>query len=119
MIKIDDYEAIIKVINTYLIGANAGKSDLMRAAFAEGAIMQGTNKDGSVVSGGIENLFKVIDESGATNSKSHIDVLCISGNIASVRVVIEGWHGLNFIDLHQLFKVEGEWKIVAKAYHAY
>lgn len=37
------------MINTYLTGSNAGKSDLMRVAFAEGAIMQEINKDGSVV----------------------------------------------------------------------
>ncbi|WP_273212984.1 nuclear transport factor 2 family protein [Helicobacter rodentium] len=119
MVTINDYEAITEAINTYLAGSNAGKSDLMRAAFAEEAIMQGTNKDGSVVSGSIENLYKVIDASGKTESTAHIDVLHISGNIASVRVVIEGWHGLNFVDLHQLFKQNGKWKIVAKAYHTY
>ncbi|RDU59003.1 nuclear transport factor 2 family protein [Helicobacter sp. MIT 14-3879] len=120
MTNISEYEAIIEVINTYLKGANSGKSELMKPAFANNAIMQGTNKDGSIVSGSIENLYKVIDESGeAKGAKSHIDVLYIGESIASVRVMIENWHGLHFTDLHQLFKSNGQWKIVAKAYHTH
>ena len=37
---------------------------------------------------------------------------------AIVRVVIENWHGLSFIDHHSLVKIGGEWKIVANIYHS-
>ena len=120
MTKISEYEAIIQVIQTYLEGSNQGKSEIAKQPFAKDAIMQGTNKDGSLVSGSIENLYKVLDESGeAKDTKSRIDVLYVDESIASVRVIIENWHGLNFTDLHQLFKSNGKWKIVAKAYHTY
>ncbi|WP_416824963.1 nuclear transport factor 2 family protein, partial [Helicobacter ganmani] len=54
MTKISEYEAIIQVIQTYLEGSNQGKSEIVKQAFAKDAIMQGTNKDGSLVSGSIE-----------------------------------------------------------------
>ena len=119
MAQISDYEAIVKVLNLYVLGCNEGKSEIMKPAFAEGAVMYGTDKDGSTVGGSIENLFKGIDASGKTNAKAHIDVLHVSGTIAIARVIMEGWHGLTFTDLHQLFKSNGEWKIIAKAYYTH
>ncbi len=120
MTKISEYEAIIKVINFYLEGANRGKDEIARQAFAQNATMYGTNKDGSIVSGSIENLYQALKTSGeAKDCKTHIDVLYIDESIASVRVIMENWHGLNFTDLHQLFKSNGEWKIVSKIYHTH
>lgn len=120
MTKVSEYEAIIKVINFYLEGANKGKSEIAKRAFTQNALMHGTDKDGSVVSGSIDNLYKGLETSGeAKECKTHIDVLYVDESIASVRVIMENWHGLNFTDLHQLFKSNGEWKIVSKVYQAH
>lgn len=35
---------------------------------------------------------------------------------ACARVVMEGWHGMNFVDFHHLMKTEDGWKIVSKIY---
>ena len=51
--------------------------------------------------------------------KTRIDVLSIEGTAATVRVVLEDWHGIAFTDFHNLLKIDGEWKIVAKVFHQY
>lgn len=33
-----------------------------------------------------------------------------------VRVTLEGYHGHDYVDLHELVKGDGEWKIVAKIF---
>ncbi|TLD85607.1 nuclear transport factor 2 family protein [Helicobacter sp. MIT 05-5294] len=120
MTKLSDYEAVINTINFYTTGAIKGKREIAEKAFTKDATMYGANKDGSTASGSIKNLYKGLETSGeAKECESHIDVLYINKNIASVRVVMEDWHGLNFTDLHQLFKINGEWKIVSKTYQAY
>ena len=39
------------------------------------------------------------------------------GTAATVRVVLEDWHGLSFTDFHSLVKIDGKWIIVAKIFH--
>ena len=41
--------------------------------------------------------------------------MCVN-DIACARVVMEGWHGMNFVDFHHLMKTEDGWKIVSKIY---
>ena len=69
MAQISDYEAIVEALNLYVLGCNEGKSEVMKPSFAEGAVMYGTDKDGSTVGGSIENLFNGVDASGKTKRK--------------------------------------------------
>ncbi len=41
----------------------------------------------------------------------------VVGTAATVRVVLENWHGLSFTDFHSLVKIDGQWTIVAKIFH--
>lgn len=50
----------------------------------------------------------------AKDCSCHIDVLGIAGNTAVARVVIKNWHGMDFVDFHELIRENGEWKIIAR-----
>lgn len=116
---IKDYEAILATVQKYVDGCNEGKSEIMKPAFDEGAVMYSVNADGTVAAAGsIDNLYAIVDQVGPDKSGSaRLDVIDSTETTAIVRVVIENWHGLSFIDHHSLVKFGNEWKIVAKIYH--
>ncbi len=45
------------------------------------------------------------------------EILEVVGTAATVRVVLENWHGLSFTDFHSLLKIDGKWLIVSKIFH--
>ena len=73
----NDYNAILKTVQKYIDGCNEGKSEIMKSAFDDGAVMYGANADGSLAEkGSIENLYAIVDQVGADkNGSSRIDVL--------------------------------------------
>ncbi len=74
--------------------------------------------NGDLARGSIEAFYKLVDRAGAASETiTHIDVLDLEGTAASVRVIMEGWHGFSFTDYHTLMKIDGKWKIVSKIYH--
>ena len=117
---VKDYETILATVQKYIDGCNEGKSEIMKPAFDEGAVMYSVNPDGTVAAAGsINNLYAIVDQVGADKGGvSRVDVIDSTETTAIVRVVIENWHGLSFIDHHSLVKIGGEWKIVAKIYHS-
>lgn len=118
-ITVSDYEAVLNTVNKYVEGCKAGKSDLMKSAFTENALMYGY-LNGQLFDGSIEALYGAVDQFGpAPDAVTRVDVLSIEGTAATVRVVLENWHGIAFTDFHNLLKVDGEWKIVAKVFHQY
>lgn len=118
-IKVSDYEAVINVVSKYTEGCKEGKSEIMKPAFTENALMYGY-LNGQLYHGSIEALYGAVDQFGpAPESKTRIDVLSIEGTAATVRVILEDWHGIAFTDFHNLLKMDGEWKIVAKVFHQY
>lgn len=104
---VQDYSDIIATVEKYVAGCNAGSGDVMKPAFHEAATINGAP---------IQTLFAGADEAGSTESTARIDVLDVINDIACVRVTLEGYHGHNYVDLHELIKVDGEWKIVAKIF---
>ncbi|MBR2081576.1 MAG: nuclear transport factor 2 family protein [Elusimicrobiaceae bacterium] len=117
--SVKDYQDILATVQKYVDGCNEGKSEVMKPAFDAGAVMYSVNADGSVAAqGSINNLYAVVDQLGADkNGKVHMDVVDSTPTTAVVRVTIENWHGLSFVDHHSLVKMNGTWKIVAKIYH--
>lgn len=109
-ITVKDYEEIHAVLNQYLEGASNG-SHLLKSIFHKNAIMNAEP---------IQLLFDGIDKAGIEkNSKARVDILGVAGNIATARIVLENWHGMNFIDFHHLMQMEDGWKIVSKMYYQY
>lgn len=105
-ITIKDYEEIIKTVELYVAGCN-GTSDIMKKAFHENATINGAP---------IQTLYDGVDESGPAESNARIDVLDVVNDIAVVRITLENYFGVNFVDFHLLKKEAEGWKILAKAF---
>lgn len=101
----------------YVNGCVAGNVELTQKAFHKDAIMYGY-LNGTLSAGSIENLYAAIRQLGAdAETKAEIDVLEVVGTVATVRVILENWHGLSFTDFHSLVKIDNKWTIVAKIFH--
>ena len=118
-IKVSDYEEILNTVAKYTDGCKEGKSEIMKPAFTENAVMYGYLND-EYYHGSIEALYGAVDSFGAApETKARVDVLSVEGTAAVVRVTLEDWHGLAFTDFHSLVKEDGNWKIIAKVFHQY
>lgn len=114
---IKDYQEIKNVVMQYVNGCATGDVDLTKKAFHKDAVMYGY-LNGELSAGSIKNLYAAIRALGASpEAKSEIDVMEVIGTAATVRVVLENWHGLSFTDFHSLVKIDGRWTIVAKIFH--
>ncbi|MGO4273483.1 nuclear transport factor 2 family protein [Paenibacillus sp. TAF58] len=113
-----DYEEITITLNRYIEGNISGKSEVMKSSFHKDAIMYGYTKDGNLSAGSIQNLYGVVDKMGpAQDLQYRMDILDVSGTVAVVRIILEEAHGATYSDYHQLLKVDGEWKVIAKLFH--
>lgn len=118
-IKVTDYEAVLATIAKYTEACKEGKSEIMKPAFTDNALMYGY-LNGEYYHGSIEALYGAVDAFGAApETKARVDVLSIEGTAAVARVTLEDWHGLAFTDFHSLIKEDDEWKILAKVFHQY
>lgn len=118
-VKVADYEAVLATVAKYTDSCKEGKSDIMKPAFTDNALMYGY-LNGEYYHGSIEALYGAVDAFGpAPDTKARMDVLSIEGTAAVVRVTLENWHGLSFTDFHSLIKEDGQWKILAKVFHQY
>jgi hypothetical protein len=107
--KLKDYEEILEVLNVYVEGGNVS-GEMTKTAFHPNATVNAAPAQG---------LFDAIDKAGKGESVARVDILDVVGNIASARVVMENWHGQNFVDFHHLLKINDGWKIVSKIFQAY
>lgn len=114
---VEDYRKIRNTIMRYVNGCATGNTEIAKQAFHKDAIMYGY-LNGQLCAGSIENLYAAINQLGAdTNTKVEVDILEVVGTAATVRVVLENWHGLSFTDFHSLLKIDGKWLIVSKIFH--
>ncbi|HYD34301.1 MAG TPA: nuclear transport factor 2 family protein [Methylophilaceae bacterium] len=112
-----EYEKIVATIQHYIDGAVAGKGELMKPAFHEGATIYGYVGD-SLFSGPIQNLYDWNDINGpASDLQGRIVAIDIVGTVASVRLESANWTGYRFTDFFNLLKVDDQWKIMNKVFH--
>ncbi len=116
---VNDQDIITKVIQHYIDGARSGKGEDMKPAFHKDATVFGyVGPD--LFAGPIENLFAWNDDNGpATELKDRIARIDVIGTVATVRLELENWTGFRFTDLFTLLKVDGDWKIMNKVFHAH
>ncbi len=117
--NVNDQDLITQVIQHYLDGARSGKGDDMRPAFHNDATVFGYVGP-ELFAGPIENLFAWNDDNGpATELVDRIANIDVVGTVATVRLELENWTGIRFTDLFTLLKVDGDWKIMNKVFHAH
>ncbi len=116
-INLSEYDAIAKVIQTYLDGAKTGRGDDMKPAFHTEATIFGYVGD-DLFAGPIQQLFDWNDQNGAaTELQARIASIDLVATVATVRLELDNWTGRRFTDLFTLLNVDGRWKIMNKVFH--
>ncbi len=67
----------------------------------------------------IEALFRSVEHYGETHATARIDYLDISGIAGVAKVIVEDWHGQDYVEYLQLLKENGRWTIISKAFDSY
>jgi len=117
---VQEYNAIVEVLNKYNEGGAKANSALMKPAFNEKATIFGI-EDGKLAGGEIQNLYNAIDTvfRPSPEAKAAIVRIDIVGTAASARVDTDNISGFCFTDFFNLLKVDGQWTIVSKIYHTH
>ena len=114
-----DEAAVRRVITTYFRGHATGIADTMRAAFLPSAHIEGI-RNGTFTSWTVDQYVGGFRGQPAADEASRvrtIDDVDISGGAAMVKATLK--HGsTTFTDYFVLLKVDGQWKIANKVYHA-
>ncbi|MDX8124758.1 nuclear transport factor 2 family protein [Janthinobacterium sp. GMG2] len=118
---VQDYQAIVAVLNQYNAGGAQADSSIMRPAFSSEATIFGIDGEDKLTGGPIEGLFEIIDSAfrPSPQAKAAIARIDIVGTAASARVDTDDISGFRFTDFFNLLKVQGEWTIVSKIYHTH
>lgn len=118
---VQEYNAIVEVLNQYNEGSKQAKSSVMKPAFDAQATIFGVNTDGKLAGGPIQGLFDIIDSvfKPSPNAKAAIARIDIVGTVASARIDTNDISGFCFTDFFNLLKIDGKWIIVNKAYYTH
>ena len=110
-------DAVVATVQHYIDGGTSGKSADMRPAFHSDATIYGyVGPD--LLAGSIQGLFEWVDgNEPASGLQARFAAVEIFDSVAAVRLELDNWSGHRFTDLLTLLKVDGEWKIVSKAFH--
>jgi len=117
--NLKEYDAITKIVQHYIDGAKSGRGDDMKPAFHKDATIFGyVGPD--LLAGPIQQLFEWNDTNGpATNLQAQIASIDLIDTVATVRLELDNWTGTQYTDLFTLLKVDGNWKIMNKVFHAH
>ena len=118
---VQDYQAIVEVLNKYNEGCKQADSSIMRPAFHAQATMFGVDAGGKLAGGDIQTLFDGIDTGfhPSPEAQGAIVKVDIVGTAASARIDTNDVSGFCFTDFFNLLKVEGKWLVVSKIYHTH
>ncbi|MFW0700130.1 nuclear transport factor 2 family protein [Pantoea sp. R13S299] len=118
---VQDYDAIVAVLDQYNEGGKQAKSALMKPAFSASATIFGVDSDGNLSGGPIQGLFDTIDTAfrPSPEAKAAIVRVDIVGSAASARIDTDDISGFCFTDFFNLLKVNDRWTVVSKIYHTH
>ena len=118
---VQDYQAIVAVLEQYNAGGAQADSSIMRPAFSTQATIFGINGEDRLTGGPIEGLFDIIDSAFVPSPQARAAIVRVDivGTAASARVDTDDISGFRFTDFFNLLKVQGEWIIVSKIYHTH
>lgn len=118
---VQEYNAIVEVLNKYNEGGKQAKSSIMKPAFSEQATIFGVDANNQLVGGQIQGLFDTIDNDFRPSPEAQGVIVSIDivGTAASARIDTNDISGFCFTDFFNLLKVEGKWIVVSKIYHTH
>ncbi len=114
---VQEYDAIVRVIQHYIDGARSGRGSDMKPAFhADATIFGYVGPD--LFAGPIQKLYDWNDQNGAAKDiEARIASVDVTDTVATVRLEIDNWTGHRFTDMFTLLKVDGQWKVMNKVFH--
>jgi len=118
---VQDYNAILDVLNQYNEGGKQANSALMKPAFSDQATIFGVDDNGNLSGGPIEGLFDTIDTAFRPSPDAQAAVVRVDivGTAASARIDTDDISGFRFTDFFNLLKINGRWSVVSKIYHTH
>ena len=112
-------DAVKKPLMSYLKGHETGKAEFMQAAFhTEGKLM--FVHDGKFTTIDFKDYIARMNGKPAPDEekrKRYIESVEVSGNAAVGKIILD-YPSVRFVDYMTLLKINGEWKIVNKAFYA-
>ena len=106
-------------LDNYIQGHATGNGDFMRKAFHTDAKIMAF-RDGKLTNLTSEEFASRFDGKPAADEakrKRSFEILDVSGSAAIARVVLD-YPSVKFTDYMTLLKIDGEWKIINKAFHS-
>ena len=119
---VQEYNAIVEVMNKYNEGLAKADSATMKVAFSEKATIFSVDGNSKLKGGPVQQgLFDVVDSKfhPSPEAKAVFASIDIVGTAASVRIDTNDLSGFCFTDFLHLLKVEGKWTVVSKIFHAH
>lgn len=117
--EMSENEAVRVPLENYLKGHETGQAEFMRKAFhTDGKLM--FIRDGKYTTIDFADYIGRMSGEAAKDEaarKRHIESVDVSGNSAVGKIVLD-YPNVKFVDYMTLLKIDGEWKIVNKAFYA-
>lgn len=114
-----DSAGVRKALQHYLTAHATGSPDEARAAFAPGATLKGWRDGKPYERSAVDYAagFSGAPAADESRRRRSIDFIDIRGTAAVARITLD-YPAVTFTDYMQLLKLDGEWKIVSKTFHA-
>ena len=119
---VQEYNAIVEVMNKYNEGLAKADSAIMKPAFSGRATIFSVDGNGKLKGGPVQQgLFDVVDSKfrASPEAKAVFASIDIVGAAASVRIDTNDLSGFCFTDFFHLLKVEGKWTVVSKIFYTH
>jgi hypothetical protein len=110
-----DEEGILATVNNYLDGGTNGDVEQFKSAFVKEAIQRSIGKTGDVIGMTVESLASKIKPGQVMSRETKIVSWNYAG-IAATAITETIYPSSKIIDLLNLLKIDGEWKIVSRVY---
>jgi hypothetical protein len=116
---ISEIDAVKAPLKSYIRAHETGNADFIRRAFAKDAKVMGY-MGGKFIFWGIEEYagrFSGKPAEDEAQRKRSFEMLDVTEDAAVAKVVLD-YPSVKFTDYMSLLKIDGEWKIVGKSFHA-
>ncbi|MFT5885471.1 MAG: hypothetical protein ACI9IP_001931, partial [Arcticibacterium sp.] len=108
-------QGILSAVNDYLDGGTNGNVNQFKGAFVPDAVQRSIGKSGTVIGMTVESLASKL-KPGQTMSRETSIVSWSYAGIAATATTETIYPTSKIIDLLNLLKIDGKWKIVSRVY---
>ncbi|GAB5537465.1 MAG: hypothetical protein Rubg2KO_37140 [Rubricoccaceae bacterium] len=111
-----DFEQVEQTVSYYLNGGTANDFELLSRAFHPTATMRWMGRDGYTDVNAVDYFRDAMRPGPPQERQTRVVSIDVSGNAASAILEID-YPRFTFVDFMTLLKIDGEWKIVSKAFY--